>query len=173
MYPDPNKKTYENPSTWSRNAGNFVDGKGNNLVTKINDALRLIPKNTEMDVFRTGDWVNFKDSSGKAIFRDANNNIIFIDGEADAIQKMKQIAEFLIDNVQITSGGGFSLMVDTYSLLKENKQLILNGAPGTGKTFSARNEIADKLLGENADKNIQMEMVQFHPHMTTQTLSRA
>jgi len=163
LYPDPNKKTYENPSTWSRNAGNFVDGKGNNLVTKINDALRLIPKDTEMDVFRTGDWVNFKDSSGKAIFRDANNNIIFIDGEADAIQKMKQIAEFLIDNVQITSGGGFSLMVDTYSLLKANKQLILNGAPGTGKTFSARNEIADKLLGENADKNIQMEMVQFHP----------
>lgn len=55
LYPDPNKKTYENPSTWSRNAGNFVDGKGNNLVTKINDALRLIPKDTEMDVFRTGD----------------------------------------------------------------------------------------------------------------------
>ena len=116
-----------------------------------------------MDVFRTGDWVNFKDSSGEAIFRDANNNSIFIDGEADAIQKMKQIAEFLIDGTQITSGGGFSLMVDTYSLLKANKQLILNGAPGTGKTFSARNEIADKLLGENADKNIQMEMVQFHP----------
>lgn len=163
LYPDPNKKTYENPSTWSRNAGNFVDGKGNNLVTKINDALRLIPKDTEMDVFRTGDWVNFKDSSGEAIFRDANNNIIFIDGEADAKQKMRQVAEFLIDGTQITSGGGFSLMVDTYSLLKANKQLILNGAPGTGKTFSARNEIADKLLGENADKNIQMEMVQFHP----------
>lgn len=116
-----------------------------------------------MDVFRTGDWVNFKDSSGEAIFRDANNNSIFIDGEADAKQKMRQVAEFLIDGTQITSGGGFSLMVDTYSLLKANKQLILNGAPGTGKTFSARNEIADKLLGENADKNIQMEMVQFHP----------
>lgn len=72
-----------------------------------------------MDVFRTGDWVNFKDSSGKAIFRDANNNIIFIDGEQRAKEKMKQIAEFLIDNVQITSGGGFSLMVDTYSLLKK------------------------------------------------------
>lgn len=91
------------------------------------------------------------------------NGAIIKTGEDRAKEKMKQVAEFLIDGTQITSDGGFSLMVDTYSLLKANKQLILNGAPGTGKTFSARNEIADKLLGKNADKNIQMEMVQFHP----------
>lgn len=159
MYPNPTPIETK-LGAWRQNAGNFV-GKSRKLT--INKALLSISKDTEMDVFRTGDWVNFKDSSGEAIFWDANNNSIFIDGKADAIQKMKQIAEFLIDGTQITSGGGFSLMVDTYSLLKANKQLILNGAPGTGKTFSARNEIADKLLGENADKNIQMEMVQFHP----------
>lgn len=159
MYPNPTPIETK-LGAWRQNAGNFV-GKSRKLT--INKALLSISKDTEMDVFRTGDWVNFKDSSGEAIFRDANNNIIFIDGEQRAKEKMKQIAEFLIDNVQITSGGGFSLMVDTYSLLKANKQLILNGAPGTGKTFSARNEIADKLLGQNADKNIQMEMVQFHP----------
>lgn len=159
MYPNPTPIETK-LGAWRQNAGNFV-GKSRKLT--INKALLSISKDTEMDVFRTGDWVNFKDSSGKAIFWDANNNSIFIDGERDAIQKMKQIAEFLIDGTQITSGGGFSLMVDTYSLLKANKQLILNGAPGTGKTFSARNEIADKLLGKNADKNIQMEMVQFHP----------
>lgn len=159
MYPNPTPIETK-LGAWRQNAGNFV-GKSRKLT--INKALLSISKDTEMDVFRTGDWVNFKDSSGEAIFRDANNNSIFIDGERDAIQKMKQIAEFLIDGTQITSGGGFSLMVDTYSLLKANKQLILNGAPGTGKTFSARNEIADKLLGENADKNIQMEMMQFHP----------
>lgn len=159
MYPNPTPIETK-LGAWRQNAGNFV-GKSRKLT--INKALLSISKDTEMDVFRTGDWVNFKDSSGKAIFWDSNNNSIFIDGKADAIQKMKQIAEFLIDGTQITSGGGFSLMVDTYSLLKANKQLILNGAPGTGKTFSARNEIADKLLGENADKNIQMEMVQFHP----------
>lgn len=160
---------YPNPTpietklgTWRQNAGNFV-GKGRNLT--INNGLKSISEKTTMDVFRNGAWVNFKDSSGKPIFRDANNNnnSVFINGEADAIQKMKQIADFLINGTQITSDGGFSLMVDTYSLLKANKQLILNGAPGTGKTFSARNEIADKLLGKNADKNIQMEMVQFHP----------
>lgn len=91
------------------------------------------------------------------------NGAIIKTGEDRAKEKMKQIADFLINGTQITSDGGFSLMVDTYSLLKANKQLILNGAPGTGKTFSARHEIADKLLGKNADKNIQMEMVQFHP----------
>lgn len=158
---------YQNPTpietklgTWRQNAGNFV-GKGRNLT--INNGLKSISEKTTMDVFRNGAWVNFKDSSGKPIFWDANNNSVFINGEADAKQKMKQIADFLINGTQITSDGGFSLMVDTYSLLKANKQLILNGAPGTGKTFSARNEIADKLLGKNADKNIQMEMVQFHP----------
>ncbi len=158
---------YPNPTpietklgTWRQNAGNFVD-KGRNLT--INNGLKSISEKTSMDVFRTGAWVNFKDSSGKPIFWDANNNSVFINGKADAIQKMKQIADFLIYGTQITSDGGFSFMVDTYSLLKANKQLILNGAPGTGKTFSARNEIADKLLGKNADKNIQMEMVQFHP----------
>lgn len=159
MYPNPTPIETK-LGAWRQNAGNFV-GKSRKLT--INKALLSISKDTEMDVFRTGDWVNFKDSSGKAIFWDSNNNSIFIDGKADAIQKMKQIAEFLIDGTQITSGGCFSLMVDTYSLLKANKQLILNGAPGTGKTFSARNEIADKLLGKKADKNIQMEMVQFHP----------
>lgn len=103
--------------------------------------------------------------NNQSIFVDEvdKNGVIIKTGEQRAKEKMKQIAEFLINGTQITSGGGFSLMVDTYSLLKANKKLILNGAPGTGKTFSARNEIADKLLGKNADKNIQMEMVQFHP----------
>lgn len=163
---------YPNPTpigtklgTWRQNAGRFVEGSDAKTIDPdLNNQLKEIPANTTlMDVFRNGAWVNFKDSSGKPIFWDANNNSVFINGKADAIQKMQQIADFLINGTQITSGGGFSLMVDTYSLLKANKQLILNGAPGTGKTFSARNEIADKLLGQNADKNIQMEMVQFHP----------
>ena len=74
MYPNPTPIETK-LGAWRQNAGNFV-GKSRKLT--INKALLSIPKDTEMDVFRTGDWVNFKDSSGKAIFRDANNNIIFI-----------------------------------------------------------------------------------------------
>lgn len=58
-----------------------------------------------------------------------------------------------------------------YNLLLSNKQLIMNGAPGTGKTYSARNIIADILLdtlckSENKKeeiKKVRIDMVQFHP----------
>ena len=58
-----------------------------------------------------------------------------------------------------------------YNLLLSNKQLIMNGAPGTGKTYSARNTIADILFdtlceSENKKeeiKRVRMDMVQFHP----------
>ena len=55
--------------------------------------------------------------------------------------------------------------ITPWDLLKNNKQIIMNGAPGTGKTFSARHEIADQLFGSDPenDKDIQMDMVQFHP----------
>ena len=44
-------------------------------------------------------------------------------------------------------------------LLKSKKNIILEGAPGVGKTFLAR-KIAYQLIGELKDENI--EMVQFH-----------
>ena len=58
-----------------------------------------------------------------------------------------------------------------YDLLLANKQLIMNGAPGTGKTYLARNTIADILFDtlcetENKKeeiKKVRMDMVQFHP----------
>ncbi len=74
---------------------------------------------------------------------------------------------------RITKNGGLIKVTSTnpYILLEANKQLIMNGAPGTGKTYSARNEIADKLLGLDGKtdvekkevKEIRMDMVQFHP----------
>lgn len=48
---------------------------------------------------------------------------------------------------------------DIVSLLKRKKNVILEGAPGVGKTFLAR-KIAFQLIGEIKEENI--EMVQFH-----------
>jgi len=51
-------------------------------------------------------------------------------------------------------------------LLKTNKNIILTGAPGTGKTFLAK-QIAKQLIGVKSDEELeesgQFDFVQFHP----------
>jgi len=47
-------------------------------------------------------------------------------------------------------------------LLKANYNLILTGAPGTGKSYSAK-QIAKQMIGKDGDENEQYEFVQFHP----------
>ena len=58
----------------------------------------------------------------------------------------------------------WEIMVDT-SLLEANKNVILTGAPGTGKTYLAK-QMAAKMIGCNLEKlenNDQFGFVQFHP----------
>jgi 5-methylcytosine-specific restriction protein B len=51
-------------------------------------------------------------------------------------------------------------------LLKETKNIILTGAPGTGKTYLAK-QIAKQMIGvqtdEELDESGQFNFVQFHP----------
>ena len=47
-------------------------------------------------------------------------------------------------------------------LLKNCHNLILTGAPGTGKTYLAR-ETAKKMIGTDGDEKEQIRFVQFHP----------
>ena len=180
-YPDEEKSTHDLPHTWIRNAGKFVTGKSETRL-ELNEKLFEISEKTKLKVFENGDWYELKDQNGEPIFydskgkkskfidgKDENNNSV--SGEYRAKNAMKQIVEYLVYGPP-TSGEDSSEMKDLlYTLLLSNKQMILNGAPGTGKTFSARNEIADKLFGiqdrktdeKEKIKKIQMDMVQFHP----------
>lgn len=76
----------------------------------------------------------------------------------------------VIDEVlyYINSGGK---MTEYIELLKSNKNLILTGAPGTGKTYLAKNIASQIILNKDYDESVENDInfkeqcafVQFHP----------
>ena len=131
---------------WSKNARKFVDPKNekhleskynellecldNSSLRTIHDSEKLEIKNKQQnDIFEIEklDWFfngTLKNELGKARAKNDLN---------DAIDNLIKLYEKIERTPQ-------------YSLLLSNKQLIMNGAPGTGKTYLAKNDIADLLL---------------------------
>ena len=149
-------------ATWSANFNNYMS-KQVKSDQKIMDFLEKLDKeNTKLRVFQNKTWLT--NLNGKAIFgsvfSNRNRNEVAEQMEKMVNYLIKESAKNMTEEVQLQ-----------YNLLIANKQLIMNGAPGTGKTYSARNEIADLLLGisnksekeKEEIKKIQLDMVQFHP----------
>lgn len=88
------------------------------------------------------------------------------------VQSIKLIAQNIIyvlfesgkNLVNIAEGDtSMSKAEELAKLLKNTHNLILHGAPGTGKTYLAKNKIAPALAAELGASGAETEFVQFHP----------
>ncbi|MBM7560464.1 McrB family protein, partial [Marinitoga litoralis] len=100
------------------------------------------------------------------------------DGDSRGLSIVRMILEELnndgLEDVKMLSNikENNKLITEIANILKINKQLVLTGAPGTGKTYLAK-EICKMLLAENIKKNGEevsnieinkyIKLVQFHP----------
>ena len=187
----------DDANEWSKHVFNFVRPKGGVQLFKkeYNDYLsEAYNISLENIYYKEGieSLKYFSDSFGEISVFNIGNNWLFAPpmnytSEYSKIPKrvnkaINDIIDCLIKNMQEESDEyGYkeckeykeSKIENTpqYNLLLSNKQLIMNGAPGTGKTYLARNIIADILLdtlceSENKKeeiKKVRMDMVQFHP----------
>jgi len=145
-----------------------LDRKYNELLSKIHDiSLENIYTKGIIDIECT------KDGTERKRLFDKDNNWKFDfmeDGEIP--ERVDKGIRAIIDCLIKQFNKEYTIeKTPQYNLLLANKQLIMNGAPGTGKTYSARNIIADILFdtlceSENKKEEIKkfrLDMVQFHP----------
>ena len=180
----------DDANEWSKHVFNFVrpNGKVKPLEKVYNDYLseahnislgNIYKKGIKSLKYTKGDEVSVFEKGGK----DESGEIVRVGWWFDPNKKGEKGAKAQDGTIPERVKQGINDIIDClikqmtiedtpqYNLLLSNKQLIMNGAPGTGKTYSARNIIADILLdnlceSENKKeeiKKVRMDMVQFHP----------
>ena len=154
----------------------FEEKKEYELLELIVNALSLIEKSVKFDndntaanlkeVFNFLRIVNFQYSSEAQLQEDLAKGdkrllvqiLHFILTKLDELKK-KYTKEDFLSKVYMTEER-YDVLA---ALLKNRKNVILQGAPGVGKTFTAK-KLAYAMMGEEDDSRI--EMVQFHQNYT-------
>ena len=168
----------DNANKWSKYVVKFVIPKSKNkdkLERKYNDLLSEIHDISLENIYTKGiiDIECTTDGTeGKKLFdKDNNWKFDFMEDGKIPPRVDKEIQAIIYCLIKQFKKEYKIKKTPQYDLLLANKQLIMNGAPGTGKTYSARNIIADILFdtlceSENKKeeiKKVRMDMVQFHP----------
>ena len=161
------KKENERVKEWSRLARNFVDNslyENVKIDDEYNEKFKKIGNKLQIKYLKDGNWMKdsiFNDSE-KWFFKPYDEKDKGKEGKDRAKKEVEQVIDYLLKKYKKLEKTALQC-----NLLLTNKQLILHGAPGTGKTFSAKNEIANDFFWLSskieADKSIQLDMVQFQP----------
>lgn len=154
----PGKKLYEIEDLKQKNIKENHDNEGSEYVCKVK----------WIKLFSDNDSINFNGTKYSSAFTSVTV------GEFNT-ENRKYILQTLIDKFQIRnlfsnnfyiSNQELNNMTKTKELaklLKNTHNLILHGAPGTGKTYLAKNEIAPALAELLGASESEVGFVQFHP----------
>ncbi len=154
----PGKKLYEIEDLKQKNIKENHDNEGSEYVCKVK----------WIKLFSDNDSINFNGTKYSSAFTSVTV------GEFNT-ENRKYILQTLIDKFQIRNLFSNNFYISNQELnnmtkakelaklLKNTHNLILHGAPGTGKTYLAKNEIAPALAELLGASESEVGFVQFHP----------
>lgn len=146
-----NKQIKEDGSKYSSNTINSYCSALNSAPAKLEN----IPDVYKISIFEYSDIDEYMKAKEK-IFQASNFEEVNKAAGNKAFEcGMRKYEEFLQDSIEASNMPTSSLLDNLSEQLKHSRNLILHGAPGTGKTYLAK-QIAEKLGAET-------DFVQFHP----------